>query len=274
MQVPIKYFIALALLVWVFCVNLFAHNDSSLHPPPLLDKNLSTKPPVVIPLPDDDLALPDFHDYAPGSERKDAFFNYLMPIIKHANSIIRLERFQLLQIAADIKARKLLTDKKKRTLKQLIKKYNVEETELADQINRLLNRVDIVPVSLALAQAANESAYGTSRFAKEANNLFGQWCFVEGCGIVPLMRGDEQVHEVKSFASTVESVKSYLRNLNSNDAYKPLRDLRRMARSKGSLNGLTVVEGLELYSARGQDYVEELAAMIRYNNLQRFDEHK
>jgi len=86
--------------------------------------------------------------------------------------------------------------------------------------------VDTIPPSLALAQAANESAWGTSRFARQAHNYYGQWCFEKGCGIVPDRRDANKSHEVAAFDSPRESVARYLHNLNSNSAYKSLRDIR------------------------------------------------
>ncbi|MEY3016873.1 MAG: hypothetical protein RL336_8, partial [Pseudomonadota bacterium] len=146
------------------------------------------------------------------------------------------------------------------------------EDSPSDQIAVLWRRVDSVPPSLALAQAANESAYGTSRFAVEANNLYGQWCFRPGCGLVPNARLDEANHEVRKFATPVASVRSYMYNLNTNRAYAALRQVRSNLRHQNKTpTGLAMVETLMHYSSRGQDYVNELAAMIRHNKLSEFD---
>src|SRR5690606_11880502 len=132
----------------------------------------------------------------------------------------------------------------------------------------LLRRVDVLPSSLVLAQAANESAWGTSRFAVEGNNYFGQWCFTEGCGLVPDRRLSEASHEVKAFTSAGESVEAYFMNINTFGAYQGLRLMREELRRSGQIiDGLTLAEGLESYSERGEEYIEELQSMIQFNEL-------
>ncbi len=130
----------------------------------------------------------------------------------------------------------------------------------------------LVPASMALAQAAIESAWGRSRFAAEGNNYFGQWCFSAGCGIVPSRRPQGASHEVQVFDSLDEAVASYLRNINTHPAYTTVREARVEIRQREQpLDSLKLVEGLEKYSARGEDYIHELQQMIRYNNLKKFD---
>jgi len=120
-----------------------------------------------------------------------------------------------------------------------------------------------------LAQGALESAWGSSRFARQANNLFGQWCFVPGCGIVPLQRSEGATHEVKAFASVGEAVEAYFYNINANGAYTTLRDIRQEDRAhQRPLTGARMAGGLELYSGRGMSYVHELRNMIRSNKLE------
>ena len=136
----------------------------------------------------------------------------------------------------------------------------------------LLRRVDVVPPSLALAQAANESAWGTSRFARDGNNYFGQWCFEQGCGLVPKRRDEGRAHEVATFSSPVESVERYMANLNTHDAYRPLRERREQLReSEAPITGIQLAAGLEKYSERGEEYIAELRSMIRFNNLGAYD---
>jgi Bax protein len=129
-----------------------------------------------------------------------------------------------------------------------------------------LARVDTVPLSLVLAQAANESSWGQSRFAQEGNNLFGEWCFREGCGIVPEQRSAGKSHEVAAFDSVNASVRSYLHNLNTGRAYAALRKLRQQARAAGEApKAMVLASGLARYSERGLAYVHEIKAMIRSN---------
>ena len=130
----------------------------------------------------------------------------------------------------------------------------------------------MIPVSMLLAQAANESAWGTSRFAQKGNNFFGQWCFKAGCGIVPKMRPSGRIYEVARFNSPYDSVKSYLKNLNTNNGYKLFRKLRAMEReTEGKLNGLVLAPGLINYSERKQKYVNSIKAIISRHNLEQFD---
>ena len=159
-------------------------------------------------------------------------------------------------------------------VRELTETYEVEDFDADDPADwdLLIRRIDIVPPSLALAQAANESAWGTSRFAREGNNFYGHWCYVEGCGIVPAQREAGARHEVADFASPEESVERYIHNLNHHPAYRELRASRAELRAENEpVNGLELVDELTGYSERGDEYIEELRAMIRFNELLRFD---
>jgi Bax protein len=126
--------------------------------------------------------------------------------------------------------------------------------------------VDAVPDHLVLAQAANESAWGTSRFAREGNNLFGQWCFRQGCGLVPASRPDGATYEVARFESVSQSIGSYMHNLNTGRTYQELREIRALARENGhDPDANAMAAGLMSYSERGEDYISELRSMIRHN---------
>jgi uncharacterized FlgJ-related protein len=132
----------------------------------------------------------------------------------------------------------------------------------------LLQRVDTLPVSLVLAQAAIESGWGTSRFAREGNNLFGQWCFDPGCGLVPAARRTGARHEVAAYASVNDSIDAYLLNINTHSAYRDLRELRARARAEGrEPTGLELATGLRSYSERGELYVQDVRSIIRGNGL-------
>ena len=205
--------------------------------------------------------------------RKSIFIKALLPMILLANDEIRVERQQLLIIQQQLSSAKQLNPQALQTLTALTKRYRVKlnKTSPEKTIDKLLNRVDIIPEDLALAQAANESAWGTSRFSRVANNLFGQWTFIRGQGIIPKNRPAGETYEVRKFATVYDSVRSYLLNLNKHSAYKQLRQLRKMNRLNGqNPNGMKLAEGLLRYSTRGEDYVKELQAMIRTNQLGRF----
>lgn len=132
--------------------------------------------------------------------------------------------------------------------------------------------MDIIPKELALMQAANESAWGTSRFARIGLNFFGQWCYTKGCGMIPKRRADEAEHEVRAFKSVRAAVKSYFRNINTHEAYRELRRVRAGLRAeKVPIEATALTAGLLSYSERGEDYVSELNDMIRHNRAY-FDE--
>ena len=140
---------------------------------------------------------------------------------------------------------------------------------LARAMVELNRRMDIVPASMVLSQAAMESGWGTSRFARQANNMFGQWCFTRGCGVVPGQRDTSAKHEVAKYDRVDLAVESYYRNINTQPSYKELRGIRQQARHDGKLpTGHELVAGLGKYSARGDDYIEELRSMIRSNELE------
>lgn len=130
----------------------------------------------------------------------------------------------------------------------------------------LLARVDTVPVPLALIQAAKESSWGRSRFAQEGNNLFGQWCFTKGCGLVPKKRAAGATHEVQAFGSINHAIRAYLNNINSHRAYRDLRKIRARARAAGkTASSIDLARTLLSYSERGQAYVDELVKLINSN---------
>ncbi|GGC57352.1 glucosaminidase domain-containing protein [Marinobacter halophilus] len=213
--------------------------------------------------------LPDFSGYRDTTERKVAFFSFLYPRIVLANSRILLEREYLESLSARFE----LSDQEVKWLSDQSQRLRVEaETGSLEQFALLRKRLDVIPPSLILAQAANESAWGTSRFALEGNNLFGQWCFSKGCGLVPQSRVEGANHEVAKFSSPYQSVRSYIQNLNRHPTYQLVRDLRLQDRQADKpLSGIELAEGLLGYSERGEDYIKEIRSMIRYNNLEFYD---
>ena len=215
--------------------------------------------------------LPDFAQYSNVQQKKQAFFGYLQPMVNVNNQRLLQARRRLLAMAATPIDQLGYADQ--RFIENLAEYYEVETDIGAEaQLQELLLRVDIVPVSLALSQAAMESAWGTSRFALEGNNLFGQWCYQAGCGIVPARRGEGQVHEVASFTNVAAAVASYMRNINSHRAYDGLRAARASLRASGeSISGHAMAEHLLRYSERGHAYVEEIQSMIRINKLATLD---
>ena len=149
----------------------------------------------------------------------------MLPLIREANANIRKERAKLITLSNKLEMGLVLNRGEHQYLTQLFKRYRMKaplkvETQL---MNQLLERVDIVPASLVLAQSANESGWGTSRFAVEANNYFGIWCFSSGCGLKPRSRDDGMTHEVASYGSVQQGVTAYMHNINTHGAYRDLR---------------------------------------------------
>ncbi len=213
-------------------------------------------------------ALPDFTAIDQVEERKRVFFAYLEPIVDEVNGEIRQKRERLYRIRGTLADSGELLGRDRRWLERLGERYGVSAEGPVERTEDLLHRIDYIPASLALAQAAIESGWGRSRFAREGNNLYGEWCFRDGCGLVPQARAGGARHEVRVFASAGDAVRSYMHNLNSHRAYRELRDIRARARAAGrEATGLELAEGLGRYSERGQAYVVEVRTVIRSNNL-------
>jgi len=203
---------------------------------------------------------------APGaSQNKVTFFSLMKPLVERENDRIMQQRMKLkaLRSANRLKASEL------HWLHQLADQYRISFRGKPDEAvwNRLLQSVDIIPLEMALVQAANESAWGQSRFARHANNYFGQWCYKKGCGLVPLARPAGATHEVRSFATPNLSVRAYMKNINTSRAYTEFRRMRQALRDqRRMLNAELLAAGLQSYSERGMAYVKVIQAMIRSNH--------
>jgi len=192
---------------------------------------------------------------------KKVFFKFMKPIVERENKRVLQERAHLL-------AWRKNKDFDVGELKAIAQRYRVQWMGKADGRfwHAILDRVDAIPMPLVLIQAANESSWGNSRFARQANNYFGQWCFRKGCGLVPLRRNTGATHEVQYFKSAELSVRAYIYNLNSSPSYKLLRNLRHSLRRQGKpLDAEFLAMGLKYYSERGMDYVHIIQGMIRSN---------
>jgi len=218
--------------------------------------------------------LPDFSTYADVSEKKEAFFEFLAPMVQDENARILKIREEILTLQQRLTDGKALRKSQIRRLRELGEQYAFEDLETIDArfVDYLLQRVDVVPVSLALAQAAYESGWGTSRFARQGNNLYGIWCYTPGCGMVPKRRSPGMTHEVASYGTVEECIRDYIHNLNTGNAYRSVRGIRNDLRVHGEpVQGMPLARGLERYSGIGWDYVLEMQDMIRANNLDRYD---
>ena len=210
--------------------------------------------------------LPDFSQYTNVKQKKQAFFDFMHPLAETANA-------QVLRLREELKHINPQRPNKQQTqrLARLAKVYKIKTTDPVEQHSLLLRKLQTIPPSLVLAQAANESAWGTSRFATEGNNLFGQWCFKEGCGLVPSGRPEGAKYEVRLFKTPQDSVSAYVRNLNSHGGYIDLRRIREcLLTNEEPVSGRALAAGLLHYSSRGEAYIKEIRQMIRVNKLEQW----
>ena len=201
---------------------------------------------------------PSFDSIENTAVRKEVFFNYLLPAIHQKNAEIIELRNSILNNELSINE-----------LEKLASKYRVKNPATQEE---LLKVIDILPPSLILAQAANESNWGRSRFAKDFNNYFGIWCFSEGCGVIPKERDVSASHEVASFNSLEECIDYYVLNINRSYAYEELRQIREKQRNDmQSIKGIVLAEGLGNYAFPGIEYIDSIKSVIQFNQLGRHD---
>ncbi|MGB0670120.1 MAG: glucosaminidase domain-containing protein [Rhodospirillales bacterium] len=211
----------------------------------------------------------DLSDLASTDDRKSLFFRAVLPLVLAVNDELRRDRARLLDLMDSGAEDWSEADQAWFAEKLAYYRLTPDEHDLAQ---RLAGRMDELPVSLALAQAAEESGWGTSRFARQGNALFGQWT-TDGPGLVPGQRREGADHKVRAFPSLLASVRSYMRNLNSHRAYADFRQVRQSLRHSGrAIKGALVVHTLTAYSERGDDYVTGLLTIMRANDLERLDD--
>ena len=199
-------------------------------------------------------------------KRKELFLQIVLPLILEENNKIRLDRIKLFTIIK--KSQNSIVEKK--WLNEKYKQYGVNSKDLST----LKIRMDEIPTSLALAQAAKETGWGTSRFALEGNALFGQWTW-SGEGLKPKESDSSEGHKVMKFNILQASVRAYQRNLNTHKSYKDFRKARAELRSEGKeLDSIILSEYLDKYAETGTKYVEILKKIIEQNNLKDFDDAK
>ena len=195
--------------------------------------------------------------------KKETFIKIVLPLIVAENEKILDDREKLKIISE----KKFTTDLEKQWLRQKLLEYKVKKGD----INQLMIRMDIIPVSIALAQAAKESGWGTSRFALEGNAIFGQWTW-DGQGIAPLKRDGDKNHKILKFPILRASVKAYKNNLNTHKSYVKFRDKRRKLREKNLvITGLVLSDTLKNYAQTGSEYTKILNQIITQNSLTDFE---
>ncbi len=210
------------------------------------------------------------------SFKKDLFFRTMLPLILRVNEIIANDRERIMILKDQALAGKILNIQDAQWLKKIAKTYripNARKFKNFDDIffNKLLERVDEIPISMALGQAAYESAYATSRFAMEGNSLYGQWRW--GSGLTPAdQRGQLGDYRIADYETPLDSTYAFAQNLNSNRAYEKFRILRAQLRAENKpLNGFYLAQGLDRYSERGEKYIHTLQQIIVHNKLDQLD---
>ena len=223
-------------------------------------KNKLVKPVVLSLLPEEMKMIES------SEKRKNLFIQIILPLILEENNRIKLERKKLFSILNKNRNSNL----EKKWLNKKFKQYGV----LNKDLSTLKIRMDEIPTSLAIAQAAKETGWGTSRFALEGNALFGQWTW-SGEGIKPAGADNDSTHKVMKFKILKSSVRAYQRNLNTHPSYKKFRLIRAELRDKEEkIDSLVLVEYLDKYAATGKDYVKILKKIIKQNDLEDFDDVK
>lgn len=207
-------------------------------------------------------------------EKKRLFLETMVPIVLRANEMLLDQR----QFLLDLRQRQgNLSVADLNTLQEMERLYRVtpgSDGRDGRYFRELLARVDIVPPSLAITQAAIESGWGTSRFARLGNALFGEWTWDKNAsGMDPLSREAGKVHRIKTFDHLLESVISYMTNLNRHPAYQAFRDMRVDLRANGTLpEGRELAKSLVSYSERGNQYVEDVVQIMDYNGFGALDD--
>ena len=225
--------------------------------------------PIISELPD------DFSEIQDVPTKKKLFYLITLPLIYNANASIMQERRMVINIEKKF-ARKELNKNKTDEIIRLSKKYKLDYSEINTKLFRKLKqRINIIPVSLALGQAIIESGWGQSRFATEGNALYGQWTTSEDKGIIPQDRDEDKTHAVLKFKNLSESVEAYMFNINTHQAYYNFRVIRRIDERIKYTDPISMkVKYLAAYAEIGDKYVDKLELIIASNNLQEFDRFK
>jgi Bax protein len=213
-------------------------------------------------------AMPeDMREIDQVAEKKRIFIKVMLPLVLAANEHILADRAELIFLKSSLDMGQAVTAEQQAWLDALAELYYVDQGDF----DTLIARVDVIPPSLVLAQAALESGWGTSRFAHEGNAVFGQRTWDQDAGIVPDSRREDETHVVKAFDDLKDSVLGYMVNLNRHPAYRHLRQIRTALHNENlPLDGWTLAAGLDEY-AEEPDYIELVRSVIRFNKLSDFD---
>ncbi len=206
-------------------------------------------------------------------DNKKEFVRTVLPLVIRENQKISSTRNTLIELKHKLYEKNTLNNLELKTLKKYSEIYKIkfDNNYKNEVINDLLNKIDIIPNSIVLAQAAIESGWGSSRFARDYNALFGEYTYDNNSGVIPLKREKGDKHLIKSFKSYNSSVQSYFNNINTHYAYKDFRDLRNVMRERNNFSNISLlVEKLETY-AEDKNYIETIKSVIKKNKFQKFD---
>jgi Bax protein len=234
-----------------------------------LDEDQIARLPIINALPE------DFENVAGITDKKTTFYQVVIPLIIKNNYQILQERTVVETLQLKFRRLNKISVEEIAQLKKLQKKYRVDYTNIDEgYFKKLKEHIDIIPVSVSLAQAIIESGWGQSRFSFEANALFGQWTYNENQGVVPKDRDHNAKHAIKKFDTLLQSVSSYSLNINSHPAYLGFRTVRRVARIMNAYSPVDAkIQFLSTYAGIGDKYIEKLEIIIDQNDLNYFDSY-
>ena len=208
--------------------------------------------------------------------KKQLFFRGLAPLILHSNELIMKDRKRLEEIRTMMQGNNPLSEMDQIWTRKLAGLYKVKSSDdqvVSTMIEELWKKVDIVPPSLALGQGAEESGWGTSRFAAAGNAIYGQWTWGKNAMVPEEQRKELGNYGIAAFESLQESICGYMLNLNTHNAYADLRNKRAELRESGQkITGSVLAEQLTKYSERGEEYVKGLRSLMDYNRLSPADD--
>lgn len=227
--------------------------------------------------------VPEFTDIQDVKTKKHTYFQFIGKLAYQNNQLILRKRSFIQNLVTDYASlldsdpelsitefqAGLLSSSEQDKLQFLLEEYRIKSHKVSDVLLELLLRVNIIPIELIQVQTANESGWGTSRFAVQGYNFFGLWCYQTGCGFVPKHRTEGMTHEVAKFSTPAQGMYRYVLNLNRNKAYRQLQIKRQASLHSRKLTSfdlaMQLTTTLEAYSERGQAYIDELQSMLRVN---------
>ena len=211
-------------------------------------------------------------DYLDSNKKE--FVKTVLPIIINENQNILMIRSFVNELKGKLETFRTLNNNEIRKLNDIAQKYNIkyQNKHKLDLVDEILSNVDVIPNSIVLAQAAIESGWGKSRFAKEYNALFGEYTYDDSEGVIPLERENGDTHLIKAFSSYSNSVESYFDNINSHYAYEDFRDIRNIMRKRNNFSNVNLlVNKLSTY-AEDENYIKTIRQVIKTNNFGIFDQ--